>query len=461
MVRSALTAALGLPVDAAATTGLAQARTPLPAPPTLPGTMRPLQPGTREPPRLQAPHVAQVAKAPTFPTAASPQPAAPASSAGQYASSTSAAPAAGNASTSSSLAAASGGSLAALIGQPLPMAPDAAQPVLPASAVVPSSTAGLTAASQPLSTPANAPRSVPEPIAASPSAAPAAAPAASTSVAPVATHHLVGLPSSQPALPASSDQQQQVQPLGVTFQAGPPSQAPPTVKGSPATSIPGLHSSSGAQPAASAVALPYSSAQQQPQAPVSAGLSQPPPGSSLQASVNGGQAVASGGQQRQAGLPTAVRPVGPAHQGAAGQGRASSGQQIAPVVDDVWQLASDVMAAGGTATTAAAVTTAAQQVRHSHAMLLSGIFDADMRKYMMCTANVMWFDMQCVEVIAEACFAFRFLRAVFLGTTWGPTDSMWSGTAIKKIYREPYSWENSACISITVSCQNLECKAYH
>ena len=428
IVRSAITAALGLPVDAAATPGLAQARTPLPAPHTLPGTLRPLQPGIREPPRPQTPHVAQFAKAPTLPTAASAQPAAPASSAGQYASSISAAPAAGNTSTSSSLAAASGGSLAALIGQPLPMAPEAAQPVLSASAVASSSTAGLTAASQPLSTPV-APRSMPDPIAVPPSAVSAAAPAASTSVA---THHLLVSPMSQPALAALHDQQQQVQPLSATFQAGPPAQAPPTVNGTPPTSVPGLHSSSGAQPAASAVALPYSSAQQQPQAPVSAGLSRPQSG--VQTSMNGGQALVSGGQQRQAGLPTAVRPVGPGQQGAAGQGRASSGQQTASVGDDVWQLASDVMAAGGTATTAAAVTTAAQQVRHSHAMQLSRL-----RNNMVFEAKV---NKQCVRDTAKACFPFQCLCLVFLGTTWGPTNSIWSGSD-NSCFRESYSRENT------------------
>ena len=364
MVRSAITAALGLPVDAAASRSPAQARTPLPAPHTLPGSMRPLQPGAMEPPRPQAPHIAQAPKAPNFPTAAI---APPASSVGQYASSTSAASVAGNASTSSSLATASGGSLAALIGQPLPMASDATQPVMPASAVAPSSTAGITAASQPLSTPTMAPHSVPQPIAALPSAVPAATPAASTSVAPAAAHHPSASPASQPALAASRVQQQRMQPLGVALHAGPSSQALPSVTGLQATPVPGLPSSSRPLPAASVVALPYSSAQQQPQTPVSSGLSQPQPGSSVQTSTSGGQALASEGQQRQAGLPNVVRPAGPHQQEAAGQGRATSGQQKAPVGDDVWQLASDVMAAGGTATTAAAVTTAAQQVRQLHA----------------------------------------------------------------------------------------------
>ena len=46
-----------------------------------------------------------------------------------------------------------------------------------------------------------------------------------------------------------------------------------------------------------------------------------------------------------------------------GQGAAGGVKMTAQVGEDVWQLASDVMAAGGTATTAAAVTTAAQQVQ--------------------------------------------------------------------------------------------------
>lgn len=46
-----------------------------------------------------------------------------------------------------------------------------------------------------------------------------------------------------------------------------------------------------------------------------------------------------------------------------GQGAAGGAKMMAQVGEDVWQLASDVMAAGGTATTAAAVTTAAQQVQ--------------------------------------------------------------------------------------------------
>ena len=110
MVRSAIASALGLPVDATpgsgTHTGLAQARTTLPAahliPHTSPGMARPLQHGAGEPPRPQVPLVAQVAKVPTFPTATTAQPAPAATSssgfngAGGYAVSTSAAsPAAG------------------------------------------------------------------------------------------------------------------------------------------------------------------------------------------------------------------------------------------------------------------------------------------------------------------------------------------------------------------------------
>lgn len=327
LVRSAITA-----ITASSTTGTAQAHTTLPAPQA---SITPLQTGAREPSRPQGPQVAQVA---TVPTA---QPAPSAASAGA------AAPLAGNVSASSGLVAASGGSLAALLAQPLPMASDAqlaAEATVPASAAATGSTV---AASQPLSTSTVA---LLQPVAAA-SAVSAFAPAA----APVAIHHQ----SSSPALAVPRDQQQQTQPRPV---AGPAPQGPLAVGGMQATPVPGLHSSSSALPAAPAVVLPYSSAQP---TPASAGHNSLLPGSSVQPSANSGnQGV---GQQAQAGLPTAVQPVGPGLQGAIVQGRASSGQQKALVGDDIWRLASDVLAAGGTATTVAAVTTAAQQVRHSYA----------------------------------------------------------------------------------------------
>ena len=238
------------------------------------------------------------------------------------------------------MAVASGSSLAALIGQPLPMLLDTAQAVLPASAAAPNST-GSTAGSHPLAAPS------------------AVLPAASsTAAAPAATHHQSSTLAPQLPLAPSRGQQQQTQPLGIAPQAGLPSLL------SQALPVSGLHvSSSSHLPAASAVALPYSSAQQQPQAPILAALSQPPPTRGGHTPANGGQAFASGGQHVQVGVPVAVRPAGPGQLGAIGQSRATSGQQKAPVGEDVWQLASDVMAAGGTATTAAAVTTAAQQVR--------------------------------------------------------------------------------------------------
>ena len=451
MVRSAITAALGLPFDAAATTAPTQARPALPAPQTLPGTPRPLQPAAREPPRPQAPHVAQVATAPTFPTAASAQPAAPASSAGQYASSTSAASVAGNASTSSSLAAASGGSLAALIGQPLPMASDAAQPAVPASAVAPSSAAGLLAASQPLPSLTIAPHIIPQPVAASASLVPGAAPAASTSIAPVGTHHQSATSLSQPALAVSGVQQQLVQPLNVGLQAGSPPQAPPSVSGLQATPTPGLPSSSGSLPAASAVGLPYSPAQQQPQTPVSAGLSQPPHGSNVQTSANGGPALPSGGQPRQAGFVSAVRPVGPGQQGAVGQGRATGGQQKAPVGDDVWQLASDVMAAGGTATTAAAVTTAAQQVNHLRAVTTL--------RHVLCrhaqTSGISVQFRRCglSGLTAQVCCALNSYVLLFYHLR--ADGNFWSWTESYLFYREPYPCRDTTCLLLTFSCQKF------
>ena len=333
LVRSAITAG--------SATGTAQAHTTLPAPQALTGVITPLQPGGREPPRPQAPQVAQVATVPTVPTA---QPAPSAGSAGGSAASSSAAALAGNVSTSAGLVAANGGSLAALLAQPLPMdAQSGAEAMLPASAAA----TGITAASQPLSTSAVAPHSVLQPV--------AAAPAASASAAAVATHR----PSPLAALAAPRDQQQQTQPRSV---ADPAPQAPLAVGGMQATPVPGLHSSSSAWPAAPAVVLPYSSAQQ---TSASAGHSLPPPGSSVQSSANSGQAFQGVGQQ--AGVLTAVRPVGPGLQGATALGRAASGQQKAIVGDDIWRLASNVLAAGGTATTVAAVTTAAQQVRHSYA----------------------------------------------------------------------------------------------
>lgn len=317
LVRSAITAS--------SATGTAQARTTLPVPQTSTGVITPLQLGAREPPRPQGPQVAQVAAAPTVPTA---QLAPSAGSAGGSATSGSAAPLAGNASRN-------GGSLAALLAQPLPMASDAAEAILPISAS-PAAT-GSTAASRPLSTSAVALHGELQPA--------AAAPAASTSAAPVATHA----------------QQRQPQPRPV---AGPAPQGSLAVGGMQATLVPGLHNRSSALPAASAVALPYSSAQQ---TPASAGHSLPLPGSSVQPSANSGQPFLGVGQQPQAGVATAVRPVGAGLPGATVLGRAGSGHQKALVGEDVWGLASDVLAAGGTATTVAAVTTAAQQVRHSYA----------------------------------------------------------------------------------------------
>lgn len=384
MVRSALTAALSLPVSPApsgTTPSLPQARpNPSPTPHTASGSVTPpLQPRREEPPRPQLPHTAQLGKAPTPPAAA---PAQHAHHGHLPGTSTPAAHGAGPhhpspvamASTGTSLVGASGGSLAALIGLPLPVLPETTQPVLSASA------AAVTGAAVPLLLPAPAAPtpSVPQPLNKLPVASPTAATAAAAA-ATIGGHHLSSKAAPQPAHAALPGQQQPVQ-AGVTPQAVTPLHAAPVF---------GLHSTA-ALPGV-ALQLPYSSAQQQQlQAPALAALSQAPPASGVQASLGvgqassasggqaligsgqalagGGQASASGGQHARPGVPAVKGPGGAGQQGAAGQGRASGGQSKALVGDAVWQLASDVMAAGGTATTAAAVTTAAQQVRGLHAV---------------------------------------------------------------------------------------------
>lgn len=389
MVRSALTAALSLPVSAAplGTTPIhPQARTnPFPTPHNASGTViPPNQAGRQQPPRPQHPHTAQLAKGPpTLPTAAPAQHAqhgpppgtsTPAThGTGANHPSPAAAPPTAVAPTSTSLAAASGGSLAALIGLPLPTLPDTAQPLLSISAA----TVSDAAVPPPLPAPAAPTPSVPQPLTKVPAASPTA-PTTTAAAASISGHHLLSTAAPQPARAALPSPQQPVQ-ATVKPQAINPLHAAP-VSGLPSTA---------AQPVV-AQQLPYSSAQQQQlQAPALAAAGQAPPASGGQASLGGGQASlasggqapasggqalagggqasASGGQHARPGVPAVVVPGGAGQQGAAGQGRASSGQSQVLVGDAVWQLASDVMAAGGTATTAAAVTTAAQQVRRLHA----------------------------------------------------------------------------------------------
>ncbi|KAL3134959.1 Pharynx and intestine in excess protein 1 [Trebouxia sp. C0010 RCD-2024] len=385
MVRSALTAALSLPVSAAplGTTPIhPQARTnPFPTPHNASGTViPPNQAGRQQPPRPQHPHTAQLAKGPpTLPTAAPAQHAqhgpppgtsTPAThGTGANHPSPAAAPPTAVAPTSTSLAAASGGSLAALIGLPLPTLPDTAQPLLSISAA----TVSDAAVPPPLPAPAAPTPSVPQPLTKVPAASPTA-PTTTAAAASISGHHLLSTAAPQPARAALPSPQQPVQ-ATVKPQAINPLHAAP-VSGLPSTA---------AQPVV-AQQLPYSSAQQQQlQAPALAAAGQAPPASGGQASLGGGQASlasggqapasggqalagggqasASGGQHARPGVPAVVVPGGAGQQGAAGQGRASSGQSQVLVGDAVWQLASDVMAAGGTATTAAAVTTAAQQAK--------------------------------------------------------------------------------------------------
>lgn len=107
-------------------------------------------------------------------------------------------------------------------------------------------------------------------------------------------------------------------------------------------------------------------ASQQP-ATTAAGLRQAPAdiGQGLPST---GQSLPISGQPGRAGM----QAVGPIGTGAAGQGRAVGPYNKAPVGDETWQLASDVMAAGVTATTVSAVTTAAQQVRAFADISVSG-----------------------------------------------------------------------------------------
>ena len=390
MVRSALTTALSLPVSAAPS-GTTPAAPSSHSHTSSGMATRPLLPGHEQPSRPQTPHTAQIAKPPTLPTAPPAQPAPPlptstpaAQGTGGYVPSPAAVPPAGMASTNTSLAGASGGSLAALLSLPLPVLSESAQPVLSASAATVSAAA---AGPQTLPSPAAVTPSVPQPL--NTQLASSATAATAAAAATIGGSHLSSTAASQPALSALPGQQQPVQ-AGVSSL----SQAVGSLHAAP---VPGLHST-GAVPGVP-LQLRYSSAQQQQLvAPTLATLSQAPPvsgGQALlaggqasassgqaslggrqvsagggqvstsggQAPASGGQAAASSGQHARPGVPAAVGSGGAGQQGAAAPNRASSGQSKAVVGEEVWQLASDVMAAGGTATTAAAVTTAAQQVR--------------------------------------------------------------------------------------------------
>ncbi|KAA6418788.1 MAG: helicase SWR1 [Trebouxia sp. A1-2] len=135
---------------------------------------------------------------------------------------------------------------------------------------------------------------------------------------------------------------------GLGGQPPQPGFAPPLATASAA--LPGITAASRPMPSSSNVLL----------APTVLPAQTPAAASNTPASVRQQQQVSGTAAAPQA--TKAFAPAARAGSASVGPGQGAAGSRTATVGEDVWQLASDVMAAGGTATTAAAVTTAAQQV---------------------------------------------------------------------------------------------------
>ena len=393
MVRSALTAALSLVPEAAPasvpSSSSVQPRPALSAPHSHPapaGVVRPTQSKAGTPVPPQANPIPQVAKAPSLPTVWTTQlPAGHSSARANAAHASSSSTAAVSAAAAGSGQAPASSSLTALLGQPLPHSPNKSQPAVTTAAVQPgapaapaTAAAGLAAAAsngaRPAATPQLSSINTPQQVytAAAATAATAAFPAATPAVS---TAH-AALAHGQPQHVSSAVPQAVANPQAA---AAPVSVLPGVLAAGLHSSVampavPVLHTSAqqGQPPHLSATAAAHLPAMAHASHAQSAASSGPALASSGPAIPSVGLATASGslatpsvGQPARVGMPAVGRPLGPGQVGAAGQGRMQV-RQRALVGDDVWQLASDVMAAGATATTAAAVTTAAQQVSPWH-----------------------------------------------------------------------------------------------
>ena len=370
MVRSAITAALGLPLDAVPGS---HPTAPRPSPPTF--NSNPLQPAGAP---SQQPHpmaAAQAARPPSCMTTATafgaggginiaPRPA------GQQASSVS--------------------SLTALIGQPLPPAsqPPAHPTSTPASSPATAAVAPVLAHST--STPA---------VATVPTAAVATMAAFSSATGQAPTGNVsVGVSRPMPAVPQATMPQMPPGASAVATTGSQLTNAAATAAHHSATApgVPSMSAAALSQPPTSTagVRLPAVAAPQLSSTSAGLGGEPPQPGivplpvtvSAARGPTPGSRNIlltptmlppqpstavsTSVGQQQQvsgtAAAPQAARAFAPAAwagSAGVGPGQGAGGTRTAAVGEDVWQLASDVMAAGGTATTAAAVTTAAQQVQ--------------------------------------------------------------------------------------------------
>ncbi len=384
MVRSAITAALGLPLDALPGS---HPTAPRPSPPTF--NSSPQQP-TGAP--SQRPHLMATAQAARPSSYVTPATATAFGTGGGI--NTAPRPVGQQASSASSLT--------ALIGQPLPPASHpAAHPISTAAS------SPATAAVAPVS--AQSSTSAPA-VATASTAAVATTAASSTGAGQAATGNVcigMSLPVSavlQPSMPQMPPGALAVATAGpqLTSAAATAAHHSATASGMPITSTAALShpltNTAGVQLPSAAAAPQLSSTSaglggQRPQlgiallpATASAALPgttaapSPIPGSSnmlltpnmllAQPSAAVSNAPAAVSQQQQlsgtAAAPQAARAFAPAARAGSagvGPGQGVGGTRTTAVGKDVWQLASDVMAAGGTATTAAAVTTAAQQVQ--------------------------------------------------------------------------------------------------
>ncbi|KAL0041297.1 hypothetical protein WJX77_011458 [Trebouxia sp. C0004] len=363
MVRSALTAALGLPLDAVPGS---HPTAPRPSPPTF--NSNPLQPSGAPSQQPQPMATAQAARPASYMTTATAQ-------------SFGAGGVVNHAPRAAGQQASGVSSLTALIGQPLP--PASHPPAHPTSTAASSPASGAAALVSAQSTSAPA-------VGTAPTAAVATMAAFSSGTGQAATGNVsIGTSQPVPAAPQASIPHMPPIALAVAT-AGPqitsaPATAahhPATVTATALTQLP--NGTAGMQmPCVAAPQLPSASTRLAGQPPQVGFVPLPPtvsaaprliPGSSnvllaptllaassTPASVSPQQLVSGA-----AAAPQAARPFTPAARAGSagvGLGQGVKGSRTAAVGEDVWQLASDVMAAGGTATTAAAVTTAAQQAK--------------------------------------------------------------------------------------------------
>ena len=357
MVRSSLNAALGLPTDAVPGSTITA---PRPTPPTFNAThsLQPAGAPPQRPPPVVAP---QVAIAPSLPTPGTAQ--IPGNGGGGLGR------VGGHHSSGVS-------SLTALIGQPLPPSQVAARS---GSTALPSQAAAA-APAQSISSPAADVATVSAPSSGAVNSAAGSVSQALPSPLPTLSVQSLNQPATSQVSPTAH-----VAPPYHANLAPPPAASPSTAAATPAAVIGGtpqvMPAAAFQALAAAAVAVQqhqqqstaaagsmhnFAAVGQQPQPSPSALLAQGGalPGRNAFAQQTTGATMPSAASQQSASIAQIARAAAPAARavapGAPGQGRA--GDRKALVGEDVWQLASDVMAAGGTATTAAAVTTAAQQV---------------------------------------------------------------------------------------------------